>query len=71
VARLVFNQFRDFVLDLQLFALELQDFQLVADFMVLFLLNFFLERLVPALQFNDMTLQGHANPPFPLLRLDE
>ena len=49
-------QFGEFVLDQQFLALELQYLRLVGVGVNLFLLDFLLERLVAALEFDDMTL---------------
>jgi hypothetical protein len=64
MTRLADRQFRQFILDLQLFALQLVQSFFVGVGMELFFLDFLLDRLVAALEFDDMTLQGHAKPPF-------
>jgi hypothetical protein len=63
MSRFANRQFDELVLDLQLFALEFQDLQFVRLGMQLFLLDLLFERVMAALEFDDMTLQGHAKPP--------
>jgi hypothetical protein len=63
MSRFANRQFDELVLDLQLFALEFQDLQFVRLGMQLFLLDLLFERVMAALEFDDMALQGHAKPP--------
>jgi hypothetical protein len=63
MSRFANRQFDELVLDLQLFALEFQNLQFVRLGMQLFLLDLLFERVMAALEFDDMTLQGHAKPP--------
>jgi hypothetical protein len=63
MSRFANRQFDELVLDLQLFALEFQNLQFVRLGMQLFLLDLLFERVMAALEFEDMTLQGHAKPP--------
>jgi hypothetical protein len=56
MSRFADRQFGELVLDLQLLALQLDDFRLVGVGVELFFLDFLLERLVAALEFDDMAL---------------
>jgi hypothetical protein len=49
-----------FVLELKLASLEFVQFQIVRSGESLFLLDFPLQRLMPALEFGEMGLHGHA-----------
>jgi hypothetical protein len=63
MARFARLQFQQFILDLQFFALQFEDLAIILPRMMLLSGDFFLERLVATLEFDDMTLQGHAKPP--------
>jgi hypothetical protein len=54
--RFVASEFGEFVLDLQLFTLELQELLLVGGGMMLSLFDFPLQSFVTALKFDNMTL---------------
>jgi hypothetical protein len=63
MARFAYRQFGELVLNQQFFALEFRYFQFVRVGVQLFLLDLLLKRLVTALEFDDVALQGHAKPP--------
>jgi hypothetical protein len=56
MTRFVDRQFRQFILDLQFFALQLVQSFFITVGMELFFFDFLLDRLVAALEFDDMTL---------------
>jgi hypothetical protein len=57
-------EFQQLILDLKFLALQFKDATIILPRMMLLFGDFFLERLVATLEFDDMTLQGHAKPPF-------
>jgi|LakMenEpi03Oct11_1017367.scaffolds.fasta_scaffold24954_1 hypothetical protein len=56
MTRFADRQFRQLILDLQFFALQLVQSFLITVGMELFFFNFLVDRLVTALEFDDMTL---------------
>jgi hypothetical protein len=57
------SQFFDFVLQKQLLALELQQFDVIARLMRAHFRKLLFQSFVAALEFDNMAFQGHAKPP--------
>jgi hypothetical protein len=62
VARFLLK-FGHLVLQLQFFSLEFNNSRIVRRWVVLLFLDFLLERLMAALEFDNVALQGHQQPP--------